>query len=123
MKLGEVEDYMCDNAEIYYPDVIYEISVDDEKEYIEAEGIKIVVPEFNLYMRDGSYMAYYEVEGEVVPDFSLVLVYDIDETDPNNWLYWEQGNLCTTLHNWLTHIGKSANVYDVECHIEIEPRE
>jgi len=95
MKLGEVEDYMCDNAEIYYPDVIYEISVDDEKEYIEAEGIKIIVPEFNLYMRDGSYMAYYEVEGEVMPDFSLVLVYDIDETDPNN----------------------------VECHIEIEPRE
>lgn len=118
MKLGEVEDYIIENEEFSYPDELYEIDLDSEYDYIEAEGIKIIIPEFGLYMRQGTYMALYEDECEVMPDFSLTLVYDIEESNPQNWLYWESDGVCTTLHNWFSHIGKGSNVYELECEVE-----
>ena len=121
--IGEVEDIIFDRMEEIRDDIaIYDIRMDDN-EQIETDGIRVDIPDLGYSARFGEYLRYYEEEDVYEADFSLTLIYDINERDPQKYLYWEQDGLAISLYNYLRASEEKKDVNDIsemKCVIEIE---
>lgn len=69
---------------------------------IDIDDIRVVIPEVGLSVRIGVFCNYDEDEQEYMPDFAISLVYDMDEENATNYLYWEQGTPSTAIYNFLS---------------------
>lgn len=65
------------------------------------------IPSLGLKLAQGTYCYKDEKTNELTPDFCLTLVYEEDETDFQQYLYWEQDSPIVTLWNWLTTCGEN----------------
>ena len=116
-RLSDVEDILAEEEFLY--DLCDVISFDNTEDYIEVYKTKIVIPSLGIYVKEGTWITYYEDEGEYMPDFSLSVIYNIDEEDPQNYMYWEQDGIVTTLFNW-TRYNEKSFLLDYECEIVME---
>ncbi len=100
----------------------YEVETDDfENAMITVEGVRVIVPELKIYMRKGEVCTYDEDEETYMPDFSVSIIYDSEETDPNKYLYWEQDGYQVTLFNFFSKEGKSLDeLGQMKCLIELD---
>lgn len=88
----------------------------DEESMIVANNYKVLIPSLGLYAREGSMLCYSESEQGWYADFSLTIIYNMEDEQ----LYWEQDDIAITLHNFLHAINKTVeSVYGLECIIEI----
>lgn len=104
-QLKNVEDMLCEIDDYEYPGE--EVEIDDNSIILIYPYI-IQIQDLNIEVREGTFY-YIDDDGEYMPDFSLCLIYELDEVDPANWLYWEQDGIIVTLYNYLAAIGK-ANI-------------
>ena len=101
--------------------VSYELKEEDGDALIIVDGIRIIIPELNLSVRCGVYCVYEEEDKDYIPDFSITLIYEKDETDPSKYVYWEQDPILTAIHNYLNgKISVKKSLEDIECMVEIE---
>ena len=113
-KMDEYE-YLAGESE---DETIVEIEIDEDA-VIYVYPYMILIPDLDLSVREGMY-CYKTNDNEYMPDFSLSLIYELNEKDPQNWLYWEQDDTAVSLHNYLTAIGKPVeNIYEYKCEIVI----
>lgn len=100
----------------------YEVEAEDmDDSIISIEGIRIVIPELNASVRQGDVCVYDEDEEYYCPDFSVTLIYEKDETDPQKYLYWESDGIMVSLYNYF--YGKNYTMDDfgnMNCIVEIE---
>ena len=124
-KLGEVEDLLYENDEIQAEMNIYDVSMEGaDNESIEVEGVRIIIPELGYSARFGEYLIYDEEADAYEADFSLTLIYDIDEKAPDKYLYWEQDGIVIALYNYQNQMGKKKGVDDlgsIKCVVEVDP--
>lgn len=124
-KLGEADEIISDMFENVFVDY-YEIDVPFCKDTITIYGYRIIVPDVGYSIRGGVYNNWDEDESEALPDFALSLIYDLDESDPAKYLYWEQDDELVSLHNFLTMLDKSnmfKGLTDLDCKIEFKVEE
>ena len=125
--VGNVEDEIMEKIEnegVYADDYQLESEELDEDSGIIASGIRVVIPKLGVSARSGMFLNCYEDEDELVPDFSITLIYEQDETDPSKFLYWEQDDIAVSLCNYLRNKNISMNdIYDCECTVEIDDGE
>ena len=79
-----------------------------------------------ISFRPGEYMSYSEEEQEYITDFSLTLIYEENESNPDNYLYWEQDGYSISVYNYLNSICKRVEMEALEkkqCLITIEMEE
>lgn len=83
-----------------------EIAIEDknfgDEHRIYVDDIRIVIPELGISVREGTFCNYDEEEENYLTDFSITLIYDADEEDASNYLYWEQDGPAVTIHNFLS---------------------
>lgn len=97
----------------------FEVEADEDSKII-AYNYKVLLPSLNLYAREGTMLNYSEDEQDWCADFSLTLIYNMDD----EYLYWEQDDIPITLHNFLNATNRpKQSIYDLECIIEIDDDE
>lgn len=124
-KLGELEDNL---GGIYDQDLdieYYELPMkEDESVMITVEGIRVLLPELELSLCQGEYCVYDPEEDCYMADFSITLLYELNEKDPKAFLYWEQDGPQIALYNYLHN--KDISIDELakkKCIIEIEKTE
>lgn len=81
-------------------------------------GYKIIIPELNLSVREG--VCGYLINDEFEPDFSASVIYEADEENPSNWLYYENDPVETALHNFCRATGIARKPFsEQECILKI----
>ena len=91
----------------YDPD---EIAVDDDNTII-LDGPEVTFPALGLVAVPGT-MYSRDEEGELEPDWSLTLIYEIGKT-PAEYLYYEQDGILVSLHNYMSSVKKKIDgVFD-----------
>lgn len=122
--IENVEDEIMEKIEnegVYADEYQLESDELDEDSGIIASGIRVVIPKLGVSARSGVFLNRYEDEDELVPDFSITLLYEQDETDPNKYLYWEQDDIAISLCNYLRNKNISMNdICSCECIVEID---
>lgn len=121
-KLKDADEILVEELENIFVEY-YEIDVPDCKDTISIYGYRIIVPEAGFSIRGGTYNNWDEDEGMALPDFALSLIYDLDETDPAQYLYWEQDDELISLYNFLRVLDSSSmygGVGNMDCQIEFE---
>ena len=116
-------DEVLENSIMEYDTKAYIVDLQDCDDKIYVLGYRILFPSVNYSMRSGLYLCKYENEDDLVGDFSLSLVYDYDEDDPAQWIYWEQDGEIVSLYNFLNIIdehGLFHGLTDSECIVELE---
>lgn len=99
----------------------YEVNIEDIPDKLCVMGYRILFPAVNYSVRSGLWLSLYD-DGYMA-DFSLSLVYDYDEEDPTQWLYWEQDGEVVSLYNFLTIVNEGNMFHALEgseCIIELE---
>ena len=98
----------------------YEIPYEDDM-LIDTDGIRVVIPDLELSLRQGAVYVYDPDEDVYAADFSITLVYEEDEKDPEKYLYWEQDGLAVTLYNFLREKEMTLDHLEgLDCQIEVE---
>lgn len=121
-KFEEADNIICELWENYYP-TEHEIKLDGCQDTILVYDYRVLIPDTGYSIREGTYFNWDEEEQELYPDFSLSLIYDLDEKDPAKYLYWEQDGELVSLHNFLTIIDKNnmfKSLSDLDCTILFE---
>jgi hypothetical protein len=120
--LGELEEVIDQLFEKGIDLDMYEIIVEKTEDcMLSIESMRVIIPELNVSMRQGAYCVYDPDEEEYVADFSISLIYEKDETNPKNYLYWEQDGYQITLSNYFRKDDISMDsLDDLKCIIEIE---
>lgn len=81
----------------------------------------IYIPKLDLSIRSGIVCCLYGTEYE--PDFDISVIYegDIkDSLDENDYIYYEQDGIVTSLYNYLTATGKdTSNIGSLQCQLHI----
>ena len=54
-----------------------------------------------------------------MPDFSVTVIYE-DENELNHYLYFEQDDFITTMHNWLHGRLTDDEISELMCEVEYE---
>ena len=84
----------------------HEILVNDcSKDKILIDSFRIVIEELDICFRQGEYYAYDESDHEYLADYSLSLLYPLNETNPALYLMHEQDSPEITLYNHFSHSG------------------
>lgn len=84
----------------------HEISVNDcANDKILIDSFRIVIEELGVCVRQGEYYAYDESDHEYLADYSLSLLYPLNETNPALYLMFEQDSPEITLYNYFSHCG------------------
>lgn len=99
---AELEDFVNDKDEI----IVDENACDGERSCIIVEPVYCCIPELGVKVANGVMSYWNESEKMWNGDFSMTLVYSIDEDDAQKYLYWEQDGAEITLWNWLRSTGK-----------------
>lgn len=96
-----------ENPEIEVEEVPIEEEVNDgERSCILVEPVYCCIPDLGVKIANGT-MAYWNEEEESWNgDFSMTLVYKLDNEDPKDYLYWEQDGPEVTLWNWMRTFDK-----------------
>ncbi|MCR5273717.1 MAG: hypothetical protein K6E13_12170 [Lachnospiraceae bacterium] len=89
----------------------------DEDSVLVATGPEIQIPELELACREGYMLTRYE-DGEMVPDWSLSVFYNMDDT-AENYVYYEQDGILVSLHNFLMFT-KNISLSDFECIVKFD---
>ena len=120
--LEDLEDIIGEITENDPPRTSHEISVpDDEGALIITEGFIINVPELQLCVRTADFCRYDPDEDYYMPDFSISMIYDDKDTEPANYLYWEQDSPIIALHNYLYKRNVSMSYLEgLDCMVELE---
>lgn len=117
-KMEEVMDKLAELMDTL--ESIEEIEVEsDEESKIVAFNYKILIPSLELYAREGSMLVYDEDEQDWYGDFSLTILYNMED----ELLYWEQDGIEVTLYNFLNTAYKDTSmdeIYGLECVIEMD---
>ena len=116
--LDEVTAELCNACEL----VSYEITADDaENEIISVDGIRVVIPALHVSMRQGEVCIYDPEEERYMADYSVTILYEENETDPQRYLYWEQNGFQVALFNFFRNDDFSMNeLGELKCIVEIE---
>ena len=104
----ELEDN--DDESIYdddYLDQGEDIMIDDH--LVELDGRAFVSDEYGITIRTGVWCEQDE-EGEWYGDWSITIIHENDKS-PSEYLYFEQGSIASSLHNYSTTTG---NKYDTD---------
>lgn len=84
-----------------------------------TDGIYAEIPDIGLAVESGVVYQLYE-DGEYYPDWDVTFVFRIGD-NPQNYLYYEQDGIVTTLHNYLSNDGMSGYLRGrLECIIKEE---
>ena len=120
--LEEAEEVVYQIIEEECPDLkCYDVPLEDyDNCLIEVNGVRYVIPELDLFAREGEFLSYDEESDTYMPDFSVTLLYELDEKDAKNFLYWEQDGLLVTLYNYLQSGKRMDYLSSLECRIELE---
>lgn len=121
-KLEEVDSLLAAITETDPPRISHEIrDPDDEGALIITEGFIIHVAELHLCVRTADFCRFEENEGYYMPDFSISMVYDDKDTEPDHYLYWEQDPPIITLYNYLHDKNISMSYLEgLECVVKLE---
>ena len=119
--LGEIDDALETLYETVEYDM-YEVEINEfDNSVLAVTGIRILVPELKVSLRQGDVCVFDPDEEEYVPDFSVSIVYEQDETDPKTFLYWEQDGFQVTLFNFFHKDLISMDALSkMKCIIEID---
>lgn len=120
--LEEIDDVI---EEIYNSGIDYEIyDIEDEKmdvDMLSIEGIKIVVPELNVSIRQASVCVYDEDQDYFVPDFNVTLIYEQDENTLSDYIFSSPDDICVALYNYFYKKHYSIDdIGNMMCSIDIE---
>lgn len=101
---------------------MYEVELEEFDDSILAvTGIRILVPELKISLRQGDVCVLDPDEEEYIPDFSVSIIYEQEETEPENYLYWEQDGYQVTLFNYFHKDNVSMEALgELKCIIEID---
>lgn len=118
--LSDIEDTLmrlqeeCEDDRFYEERVVFQ--TDDEMMTVSC--VAVVIPELNLELHEGTMFERYEGEDELIPDWSLTAVYEIG-ANPEDYLYYEQDGIETTLYNYLRSDTSRGVFKDYSCEIVI----
>lgn len=117
-ELEDTLEQLYDNDDVFVDET--EVSNDETEEgMILVSGIYINIPSLGISAREGTFCNYDEDSGEYMPDFSITLIYDADEKNPEKFLYWEQDSIAIAVYNFLRKQEYSLNdIYSAKCVIE-----
>ncbi|WP_103869230.1 hypothetical protein [Butyrivibrio sp. Su6] len=120
--LDELVDCICEITETDPPRTSHEIKVpDDEEALIITEGVIIHVEELHLCVRTADFCRYDPDEDYYMPDFSISMIYDDKDTEPDHYLYWEQDSPIITLYNYLHEKNISMSYLEgLNCMVTLE---
>ncbi len=114
-RLYEVEEAI---AEMDTLDVEDDIAETDEDMQLVISGWYVIIPELNLYLREGVVCIWDEEEKLFMPDFAVTVVYEGD-IESKEWLYYEQDGFVVTLANWLNGRLPVKQIEQLRCEIVI----
>ena len=114
-RLYEVEEVI---AEMDTLDVEDDIAETDEDMQLVISGWYVIIPELNLYLREGVVCIWDEEEKLFMPDFAVTVVYEGD-IESKEWLYYEQDGFVVTLANWLNGRLPVEHIEQLRCEIVI----
>lgn len=112
-RLYEVEEAI---AEMDTLDVEDDIAETDEDMQLVISGWYVIIPELNLYLREGLVCIWDEEEKMFMPDFAVTVVYEGD-IESKEWLYYEQDGFVVTLANWLNGRLPVEQIEQLRCEI------
>ena len=121
-RLEKIEEFISSVYDEEKPIMYYEVKVEDDDEaLITTDGIRIIIPEMGVSVRTGEYCRYDEDEEYYMPDFSITLIYEENETDPSKHIYWEQDSINVSLYNYLRNRDLSmGEIESLNCDVELE---
>lgn len=112
--------------EIYSEELIETYFFEQDEDQVWYDLLRVDFPKLNQSARQGTYYVKVDGEEEWVPDFGQTQVYDIKDTKSENYQYFENDGLATTLHNYLRATGydvDNLNELGIPCEICIEDYE
>lgn len=117
-KLYDVEEKMADiESNEPIPDDIAELEDDDM--ILVVSGWCCKIEELGICLRAGCACVWDEEEQVYMPDFSVTVIYE-DENELNHYLYFEQDDFITTMHNWLHGRLTDDEISELMCEVEYE---
>lgn len=114
-RLYEVEEAI---AEMDTLDVEDDIAETDEDMQLVISGWNVIIPELNLYLREGVVCIWDEEEKLFMPDFAVTVIYEGD-IEGKDWIYYEQDGFVVTLANWLNDRLPVEQIEKLRCEIVI----
>lgn len=119
--LADVDEVLNELCDAYTPPS-YELAIDDaEDEMLVVDGFRIVVPALHISLRQGDVCEYDPDSQLYTAAFSVSILYEADETDPQKYLHWEQGSFQVTLYNYFRKNDHSMeDLGTMICIVEIE---
>ena len=113
MKLTEIEEKITEET---WPEHFFKL---EEDMYMLLDNYRIIIPALELSVREG--VCGYMENDEFNPDFSVSVIYEQNETDPEKWLYYENDPVEVSVHNYCTAINiKHPSFDECECIFKIE---
>ena len=120
--------YTLDYLDNHLDEIFYNIDYCDEGTDFDLDDDRMIVsdwyiyiPKLDLSIRSGVVCCLYGTEYE--PDFDISVIYegDIkDSLDENDYAYYEQDGIITSLYNYLTSAGKdTSDIGSLECQLNI----
>ncbi len=88
--------------------------MEEDNNLMLVDGYVVKIPSLGLEMRSGTMLLKDEDEDEYYPDWDLSAIYILD-SDPKEYLYYEQDGFAVSLHNYLTSSGDPDISDDTEC--------
>ena len=85
---------------------------------IVASGWYCYIPSIGIYLRAGTVCNWDEDAKIFMPDFDITVIYE-NENDIEEYIYFEQDNFVTSLHNWIASKNTILDVTNLECEVYI----
>lgn len=109
MTLTEYQELENNDDESIYDDEYFDkgedIMIDDH--LVELDGRAFISEEYGITIRTGVWCEQDE-DGEWYGDWSITILHE-NTKNPAQYLYFEQGSISSTLHNYSTATGKTFN--------------
>lgn len=115
MIVGPKENSIKDQDSIEIEDDIVETT---EEFNIVASGWYCYIPSIGIYLRAGTVCNWDEDAKIFMPDFDVTVIYE-NENDIEEYIYFEQDNFVTSLHNWIASKNTILDVTNLECEVYI----
>lgn len=98
-------------------DVIIEYGADESYAIMRYGDYIVVIPELRISLYEGMCFRKDEDSETYEPDFNLTLIYEENNSEPENYLYWEQSGFVGTCANFMSTKYSIGEIAAMQCQL------